>query len=560
VTVPSVGVSVPSVGVSVSTPSVGVTTPTVTASTPTTTTSTPSESSSGGSGGSSSGTPSEAPTGATPPASDPPSGGGSASGSGSSGGSGGGSAGSAAASGSGSHGLSAAGPTDDGAGAGTPGGSGPNGPHGANGRRRSGQTHGAGSGAATATAASTAAGALALARDASATGTRGERASRTSAGHTSNPLDAIGKHIPLPIPVPDWSKPIILALLLLALWLWVRSRVAVRRARRLQRQQATLLQDVDAMQAALVPSIPARVGGLAVSVAYRPAEGPAAGGDFYDVFVPARGKVAIILGDVAGHGHRALTQAALARYTLRAYLQTGLEPRAAIALAGRVLADPQAEHFATVVVGVYDTRDGCLTYAGAGHPPPIFHGLQTREPLAVCASPPVGWTIPTGRRQTTVSLPRGAVVCFYSDGLIEARCKRDLLGCERLSDIVGELGSSPSADKLLKRVTDEADSTPDDMAACILVPEMALVSGAIHVEELEVDSEALGVGQARRFLQTCELPFEDVEQALGRAGDVAAVFGGALLRVELAGAGELPAVEVSAPSSTAQTVVTAQGS
>jgi Stage II sporulation protein E (SpoIIE) len=549
VTVPSVGVSVPSVGVSAGTPSVSVTTPTVTASTPTTTTPAPSESSSGNPGGSSSGTPSEAPVGATPPASDPPSGGGSGSGSGSSGSTGGGS-------GTAAHGSSTvAGSTDDGAGAGTGGGSNPNGPGGAGGRRRSGRTHGGGSGGAA--AALTPAGALALASDASATGTHDAGASGSSASHTSNPLDAIGKHIPLPIPVPDWSKPIILALALLALWLWVRSRVAVRRARRLQRRQATLLQDVDAMQAALVPTIPARVGGLAVSVAYRPAEGPAAGGDFYDVFVPERGKVAIILGDVAGHGHRALTQAALARYTLRAYLQTGLEPRAAIALAGRVLADPKAEHFATVVVGVYDTRDGCLTYAGAGHPPPIFHGLQSREPLAVCASPPVGWTIPTGRRQTTVSLPHGAVVCFYSDGLIEARCKHDLLGRERLSDILGELGSSPSAAKLLERVTGEADATPDDMAACILVPEMALVAGATHVEELEVDAEALAIGQARRFLQTCELPFEDVEQALGRAGDVAAAFGGALLRVELAGAGAAPAVEVSAPSSAAQTVATA---
>jgi hypothetical protein len=556
VTVPSVGVSVPSVGVSVSTPSVGVTTPTVTVSTPTPTTPAPAPSgSSSGTPGGSSGTPSEAPAGATPPASDPPSAGG---GTASSGSSGGGSSGAAAASGSGAHDSSlATGSADDeAAGAGAVGGTDPNGPAGASGRRRSDRPRSGGGGGAAA-AAPTGTGALALARDASAAGGRDAHGSRAPAGHTGNPLDAIGRHIPLPLPVPDWSKPIILALLLLALWLAVRSRVAVRRARRLEREQATLLKDVDAMQAALVPSIPERVGGLAVSVAYRPAEGPAAGGDFYDVFVPERGKVAVILGDVAGHGHRALTRAALARYTLRAYLQTGLEPRAAIALAGRVLADPHAEHFATVVVGVYDTREGCLTYSLAGHPPPIFHGLHTREPLSVCASPPVGWTIPTGRRQTTVSLPRGAVVCFYSDGLIEARCKHDLLGRERLSDILGELGSSPSAAKLLKRVTSEADATPDDMAACILMPEMAVVAGATHVEELEVDAETLAVGQARRFLQTCELPLEGLERALGRAGDLAAVFGGALLRVELAGGGAEPTVEVSAPSSAAQRAVTA---
>ncbi|HEV3035432.1 MAG TPA: PP2C family protein-serine/threonine phosphatase [Solirubrobacteraceae bacterium] len=366
-----------------------------------------------------------------------------------------------------------------------------------------------------------------------ASGRRTAGASGTTRHGTSNPLEAIGRHIPLPIPVPDWSKPIILVLLLLALWFGVRSRVTARRARRLEGQRATLLRDVGAMQAALVPEIPARVGGLVVSVAYRPAEGPAAGGDFYDVFVPERGKVAIILGDVAGHGHRALTQASLMRYTLRAYLQAGLEPRAALALAGRVLADRTMEHYATVAVAVYHAGEGRLTYASAGHPPPIMHGLRTRQPVAICASPPIGWTVPTGRRQTTVSLPLGAVACFYSDGLIEARCKDDLLGEERLGEILAELGPRPDAAKLLARVRAAALATPDDMAACVIVPEMAGIAARAHVEELEADAEALDGGQARRFLEVCQVATADIEQTLMRAGDIAAVFGTALLRVEL---------------------------
>jgi hypothetical protein len=363
-------------------------------------------------------------------------------------------------------------------------------------------------------------------------------------GRASNPLDVLGKHIPLPLPVPDWSKPIILALLLLAIFLGVRSRTATRRARRLERQRATLLRDVDVMQAALVPEIPARVGGLAVSVDYRPAEGPAAGGDFYDVFVPARGKVALILGDVAGHGPRALTRAALTRYTLRAYLQAGLEPRAALALAGRVLADPTAEHFATVALAVYDQREGLLTYASAGHPPPILQGLQTREPLAVCASPPVGWTVPTGRRQTRVSLAPGAVVCFYSDGLIEARCGQGLLGRERLGELLASLGPRPEASKLLAAVRSAAQATPDDMAACILMPELSVIGAATHVEELEADAKALDAGQVRRFLQVCQVPAVEIESAIELAGEIAAISGTALLRVELDAASAVVTVSV----------------
>lgn len=348
------------------------------------------------------------------------------------------------------------------------------------------------------------------------------------------PLGALGAHIPLPMPVPNWSKPIILVLLLLVVLFGAKSRVASRRARRLRRQHASLLRDVGAMQAALVPLVPNRVGGLAVSVAYRPAEGPAAGGDFYDVFVPEQGRVAVILGDVAGHGRSALTQAALVRYTLRAYMQTGMEPRVALALAGRVLARPSAEYFATVIVGVYSSRDGRLTYASAGHPPPILHGLRTREPLKACASPPVGWSVPTGCRQTSVSLPAGAVACFFSDGLVEARRRGELLGRERLSDMLGELGQRPNAARLLARVKAEAEATPDDMAACILVPEVGLVGEGVHTEELEVDAVALESEQARRFLRICQVPSLELERALYRAEDMVAASGAALLRVELA--------------------------
>jgi hypothetical protein len=356
----------------------------------------------------------------------------------------------------------------------------------------------------------------------------------------------------LPLPVPDWSKPIILVLLLLALWFGVRSRTAARRARRLEGQRATLLADVDVMQAALVPEIPARIGGAAVSVAYRPAEGPAAGGDFYDVFVPEPGRIALILGDVAGHGHEALTQAALMRYTLRAYLQAGLEPRAAVALAGRVLADHTLEHFATVVVGVYNASEGRLTYASAGHPPPILLGLDTREPLGICASPPIGWTVPTGRRQTTVSLPLGAVACFFTDGLIEARCEEDLLGHERLREIVAELGSRPDAARLLARVRAAALATPDDMAACILAPQIAGIAPRTHIEELEADAPTLDGGQLRRFLETCLVPTAAVERAIDDAYEIAAVSGTALARVALEASTATATVTVTAPPPSAE--------
>ena len=349
---------------------------------------------------------------------------------------------------------------------------------------------------------------------------------------SGNPLAGIGRDIPLPLPVPDWSKPIILVLLLVAIWFAVRSRLAARRAKRLEGQRVTLVRDVASMQEALVPEVPARLGGLAVSVAYRPADGPAAGGDFYDVFPVEPGKVAIMLGDVSGHGRPSLKQAALTRYTLRAYAQTGLDPRTAIALAGRILEDDGRERcYATVALGIYDARAGTLTYSLAGHPPPLLLGADAPEPLTSCSSPPIGWGLATGLRQTTVSLPVGSQACFFSDGLVEARCDDGLLGRERLREMLAGLGSNPDAGVLLARVREAANTVPDDMAACLLSPCSGRARARVYVEELELDTEALERSPVARFLEQCRLPAADIASTIELAGAIAASYGSALLRV-----------------------------
>jgi serine phosphatase RsbU (regulator of sigma subunit) len=367
---------------------------------------------------------------------------------------------------------------------------------------------------------------------------------------SGNPLSAFGRQLPFPKAVPDWSRPIILLLALLALALGARSQRAARRARRLERQRAALLGDLDAMQATLVPAIPARLGALAVSVAYRPADGPAAGGDFYDLFVIAPGKVAIVLGDVVGHGRAALDQAALTRYTLRAYLQAGLEPRVALALASSVLTQPGEMRFATVVAAVHDGASGKLTYACAGHPPPIAIDCAAPEPLTVCNSAPLCCEMPTGRRQTTISLPSDGRVCFFSDGLPEARVDDDLLGRERLAELADEPATRTDAAALLARVRNVSQATPDDMCACILTPAVgAPISAGGAVEELEVDHEALAGARVARFLEACRIDRSDVSSALARAEAIVDSDGAALMRVARPSAGRATvSVGPSAPA------------
>ena len=365
---------------------------------------------------------------------------------------------------------------------------------------------------------------------------------------SASPLGAVGR-LPLPLPVPDWSKPIILALLLAIIALAVRASLTAARARRLEAQRSSLAEDLDVLQSALVPDVPSQVSRLGVSVAYRPADGPAGGGDFYDVFELDEKRVAIILGDASGHGREALARAILTRYTLRAYVEAGLGPRAALKLAGEVLGDGEADEFTTIVVAIHDARSGTLSYATAGHPAPILIGAEAPELPALCESPPVGWGVPTGRRQTTVRLPAGARACFFSDGLTESRADGEMLGRARLAEAVSELGADTTATGVLERVRAASDHVTDDMAACLVEAREARGQAAPRVEELELDAREVDAPRVRRFLEACGVAADEIAGALEDARPIADAYGTALLHLRLEPAQVL--VTVTAPESRA---------
>jgi hypothetical protein len=322
--------------------------------------------------------------------------------------------------------------------------------------------------------------------------------------------------------------------------------IVTRRARRLARHRSELLEEVGLLQQALLPDVPGELGPAAISVAYRPADGPGAGGDFYDAFELTSGQVAIVVGDVSGHGRQALARTTLLRYTLRAYLDAGLEPRAALQVAGRTLDNDLQDEFATVVLAVYDGRSGVLTYASAGHPAPIVVGPGDHEPVTACSSPPIGVSSTTGMRQTRLPLPEGAVACFFTDGLVEARIEDQVLGRARLHGIVEGLGAEHGADTLLARVREAADRTTDDMAACLLRPTAAEALRDERVEELEVEPPDLPEA-GREFLIACGVEGPAADDAVATARRTAASDGRALLRVTVAGEGA--AVEVEPVSS-----------
>jgi len=333
--------------------------------------------------------------------------------------------------------------------------------------------------------------------------------------------------------IPGAVKAIIVALgvlLLIASLAWA---LLARTARFLRRQREMLLGEIGVLQGALLPNVPAELSRLEASVAYRPAEGLAAGGDFYDAFALDDGRVGIVVGDVAGHGKEALMHTALLRYTLRAYLEADLEPRIALQVAGRSL-DRGFDTLATVVLAVYDPTRHILRYASAGHPPPVFLGEADHVPVTQASSPPIGAALPTGLRQTTVSLPAGSAVCFFTDGLIEARRDGDLIGRLGLVDIIRDLGPKATATEVLERVAAAADSVTDDMAACMFrVCDGPPVAASPRVEEIEVRRGEPVDAVLGRFLAACGVSDDDVAPTVRSATRTIRQFRGAVVRVSL---------------------------
>jgi hypothetical protein len=233
----------------------------------------------------------------------------------------------------------------------------------------------------------------------------------------------------------------------------------------LEAQRRALIDDIGLLSRALLPPVP-ELDGLTVSAAYRPADGPAAGGDFYDVFRLDEDRVGVLLGDVSGHGRDSVTLAALARYTLRTLLAAGLGPGAALARADRLLERDVRPHFVTVIAAVYDARTTRLTYAKAGHAPPIVVGAA-HDPAAETPACPLGAGVGETWPEYHVDLAEGVSVCLVTDGLEEAKRDGARLGRAQVERLVAA-HDRPDAQRLLSELDALADHVSDDTAAVVL--------------------------------------------------------------------------------------------
>ncbi len=205
-----------------------------------------------------------------------------------------------------------------------------------------------------------------------------------------------------------------------------RASALIRSASEFARHRAA----VDALYHVLLPAEVPDVPGWEVGACYVPfTASPTVGGDWWDGLVLPDGRLALTVGDVAGHGVPAVAVMGQLRNTLRSHLVAGLDPAETLAELSSLLDWTDRDAHATAVAVVADPATGELVWASAGHPPPLVSspGGNPRW-LDVPAAAPLG-AVPRDRphpyRNYSDHLAPGETLHLYSDGLVEGR-RRDI--------------------------------------------------------------------------------------------------------------------------------------
>jgi serine phosphatase RsbU (regulator of sigma subunit)/integral membrane sensor domain MASE1 len=171
------------------------------------------------------------------------------------------------------------------------------------------------------------------------------------------------------------------------------------------------------------------------------------GGDWYDVTTLPDGRVAIVLGDVGGHGLEATTQMGRLRTAAAALSNLCAGPAELLSYLNGFAQGRQAVDYATVAVAMLDPASGLLTYSSAGHPPMLLLTPAGETVwLDQATSLPLYGGHEPGRTESTIQIEPGSLLIGYTDGLVE-NLERDIgLGLRRLETAAKQVVDAPVSD------------------------------------------------------------------------------------------------------------------
>jgi len=295
---------------------------------------------------------------------------------------------------------------------------------------------------------------------------------------------------------------------LLAEELTARAALSLDNACRYTHERTTAL----ALQRSLLPQRLPEQSAVEVASRYLPAGANAGvGGDWFDVIPLSGARVALVVGDVVGHGIHASATMGMLRTAVRTLADVDLPPDELLVrlddLVGRLTARPDAGNDdapendvgATCLYAVYDPVSRRCSMARAGHPMPA---LVTPDGAVTFVDLPAGPPLGLGGlpfESTEIEVAPGSVLALYTDGLIESREHDIDLGLEHLRCALSRPAPSleTTCDNVLEAVL--GDGHADDVAL-LVARTQALQSDRVATWDLPADPAA--VGDARKQVGT----------------------------------------------------------
>ena len=207
------------------------------------------------------------------------------------------------------------------------------------------------------------------------------------------------------------------------------------------------------------------------------ATGAQIGGDWYDAFLLRDGSTCLVIGDVSGHDLHAAVSMAQVRNVLRGGAHAVVQSPAAILTSlDWALRDLAVGALSTSILAKLEQPEDLaeqgvrqLRWSSAGHLPPLLiHPDGRAELLLRPADLALGLRVHAQRRDHTHTIPPGATVLLYTDGLVERRDESLVDGLERLRALAESLAGLPLEDLCDRLVADLAANSEDDVALLAL--------------------------------------------------------------------------------------------
>jgi serine phosphatase RsbU (regulator of sigma subunit) len=216
--------------------------------------------------------------------------------------------------------------------------------------------------------------------------------------------------------------------------------------------------------------------GIATAARYLAAgQSDAIGGDWFEGLVLDDSTFAVVVGDVTGHGLTAAADMALIRGLITALLHDGVPLKDVFTRVSRVLTRRPDGLLATAAVALISTAASTLTYATAGHPPPLLIHPDGRIERLDLANAPILGIDRSEPRAATAPFASGATLIMYTDGLVERRERPFTDGIDLAVDVLSHASTALSTGEYIDALFEAliGDGHDNDDVAVVVVKNVA---------------------------------------------------------------------------------------